>query len=87
MRDTPPVTAQITDDDREQARELALYARSGVGGPSVREQVIALALAEARQAGHAAGLAEGQDDAHTSGYREGYEAGRLAVVTVLGGEL
>jgi hypothetical protein len=38
----------VTDADRAKARELALLARSGVGGPKLREDAIAAALAEAR---------------------------------------
>jgi hypothetical protein len=65
------VTAQPTDADWQAARELALLARSGVGGPPVRLGAIAQALADARAEGvaHAARLVQNEADArgrHTS---------------------
>jgi hypothetical protein len=48
---------QPTDADRAKARELAHLARSGVGGPALREAVIAQALADEREKAQAPFLA------------------------------
>jgi hypothetical protein len=51
------VPADPTDADRATARELALLARSGVGGPRLREDAIAQALADERERARAPFLA------------------------------
>jgi hypothetical protein len=50
-----------TDADWQAARELALLARSGVGGPPVRLGAIAQALADARAEGRAEWAARCRD--------------------------
>ncbi len=51
-----------TDADRTAARELALLARAGVGGPATREEAIAQALVNARAEGRAEGYHRGYAD-------------------------
>lgn len=73
MRETAPTapTAETNEYDRTTAHGIAIEYRLNLD----QAAQLARALAEAREAGFAAGLEERADDAHAAGYAEGLADG------------